>query len=48
MLGLRSVRPRSYVPKSAVALDRGGQSRTKMLTIDGLTDDELHSRLTDL
>ncbi|HYC68583.1 DUF167 family protein [Brevundimonas sp.] len=36
------------VPKSAVSLDRGGQSRTKMLTITGLTDDELRARLTDL
>lgn len=36
------------VPKSAVSLDRGGQSRTKMLVIDGLADDELRARLTDL
>ena len=36
------------VPKSAVSLDRGGQSRAKMLSIDGLTDDELRDRLTDL
>ena len=36
------------VPKSAVSLDRGGQSRTKMLTIDGLSDDDLRARLTDL
>lgn len=36
------------VPKSAVSLDRGGQSRTKMIAIDGLTDDELRDRLTDL
>lgn len=36
------------VPKSAVSLDRGGQSRTKMLSVDGLTDDELRDRLTDL
>ncbi|MBX9460172.1 MAG: DUF167 domain-containing protein [Brevundimonas sp.] len=36
------------VPKSAVALDRGGQSRTKLLTIGGLTDDEVRARLTDL
>jgi uncharacterized protein YggU (UPF0235/DUF167 family) len=35
------------VPKSAVALERGGQSRTKMIGIDGLTDDELRARLTD-
>ena len=36
------------VSKSAVTLDRGGQSRTKMLTIDGLSDDDLRARLTDL
>jgi uncharacterized protein (TIGR00251 family) len=36
------------VPKSAVSLDRGGQSRTKMISIDGVTDDELRARLTGL
>ena len=36
------------VPKSAVSLDRGGQSRTKMISVDGLTDAELQDRLTDL
>jgi len=36
------------VPKSAVSLDRGGQSRTKMISVDGLTEDELRDRLTDL
>lgn len=36
------------VPKSAVALDRGGQSRLKMISVDGLTDDELQTRLTGL
>lgn len=36
------------VPKSAVALARGGQSRTKMLTIAGLSEDEAKARLTDL
>jgi len=36
------------LPKSAVSLDRGGQSRTKMLSVDGLTDDELRDRLNDL
>ena len=36
------------VPKSAVSLQRGGQSRTKMIAVDGLTDDELKARLTDL
>jgi len=36
------------VPKSAVALQRGGQSRTKILAIEGLSEDEAKSRLTDL
>jgi uncharacterized protein YggU (UPF0235/DUF167 family) len=36
------------VAKSAVVLDRGGQSRTKMLTVTGLADDELRDRLTGL
>ena len=36
------------VPKSAVSLDRGGQSRLKMIAIAGLTDDELRVRLTGL
>jgi uncharacterized protein YggU (UPF0235/DUF167 family) len=36
------------VAKSAVVLDRGGQSRTKMLTVTGLSDDELRDRLTGL
>jgi uncharacterized protein (TIGR00251 family) len=36
------------VPRSAVALQRGGQSRTKILVIDGLSGDEAKSRLTDL
>lgn len=36
------------VPKSAVSLDRGGQSRTKMISVDGLTEEELRGRLTDL
>ena len=36
------------VPKSAVSLDRGGQSRTKLLTITGLSDDDLRDRLTGL
>ena len=36
------------LPKSAVVLDRGGQSRTKMISVDGLTDEELRGRLTDL
>ena len=36
------------VPRSAVSLDRGGQSRTKMISVAGLSDDELRGRLTDL
>jgi uncharacterized protein YggU (UPF0235/DUF167 family) len=36
------------VPRSALSLDRGGQSRTKMLSVAGLSDDELKARLTDL
>lgn len=36
------------VPKSAVTLERGGQSRTKMLSITGLSEPDLKARLTDL
>lgn len=36
------------VPKSAVSLDRGGQSRAKMISVDGLSDEDLRARLTDL
>ena len=36
------------VPKSAVSVQRGGQSRTKILVIEGLSEDEAKSRLTDL
>lgn len=36
------------VPKSAVSLERGGQSRTKMLSIAGLSEPDLKVRLTDL
>jgi uncharacterized protein len=36
------------VPKSAVTLERGGQSRTKRLSIAGLSEPELKARLTDL
>lgn len=36
------------VPKSAVSLDRGGQSRLKMISIEGLSPDDLRTRLTDL
>ena len=36
------------VAKSAVSVQRGGQSRTKILEIAGLSEDEAKSRLTDL
>lgn len=36
------------VSKSAVAIQRGGQSRTKMIDIAGLSNDEMRIRLTDL
>ncbi|KQY72588.1 MULTISPECIES: DUF167 family protein [unclassified Brevundimonas] len=36
------------VPKSAVSLQRGGQSRTKMIDIAGLSNDEIRARLTGL
>ena len=36
------------VPKSAVAIQRGGQSRTKMIDIAGLSNDEMRTRLTGL
>lgn len=36
------------VPKSAVTLERGGQSRTKMIAVAGLSEDEAKARLTDL
>lgn len=36
------------VAKSAVSVQRGGQSRTKILEVAGLSEDEAKSRLTDL
>ncbi len=36
------------VPKSAVAIQRGGQSRTKLVTVEGLSGDEAKRRLTCL
>ena len=36
------------VPKSAVAIQRGGQSRIKILVIDTLSDEDLRSHLTGL
>jgi uncharacterized protein len=35
-------------PKSALSLDRGGQSRTKMISVESLTEDDLRARLTGL
>lgn len=36
------------VPKSVVVIQRGGQSRTKMIDIAGLSNDEMRTRLTGL
>lgn len=36
------------VPKSAVVLQRGGQSRTKFLLVEGLSEPEAKARLTGL
>lgn len=36
------------LPKSAVFLQRGGQSRTKMIEVEGLSNDEMRARLTGL
>jgi uncharacterized protein (TIGR00251 family) len=36
------------VPKSAVVIRRGGQSRTKILEVAGLSGDEVMRRLTGL
>lgn len=36
------------LPKSAVTIQRGGQSRTKMIAVEGPSDPELKARLTDL
>jgi len=36
------------VAKSAVSVQRGGQSRSKILEIVGLSEDEVKSRITDL
>lgn len=33
------------VAKSAVSLDRGGQSRLKMIRVEGLTDEDVRARL---
>lgn len=34
--------------RSSVSLARGGQSRLKMIVVEGLDDDEMSARLTDL
>ncbi|WP_332641137.1 DUF167 domain-containing protein [Brevundimonas sp.] len=36
------------VPKSAVSIPRGSQSRTKMIDVAGLSNDEMRTRLTGL
>ncbi|MDP3403973.1 MAG: DUF167 family protein [Brevundimonas sp.] len=36
------------VTRSSVSLARGGQSRLKMIEVEGLDDTELRTRLTDL
>lgn len=36
------------VSVSAVSIQRGRQSRTKMIEVQGLSEDELSARLTDL
>lgn len=33
------------VPKSAVTLERGGQSRSKRIAVEGLSEDEARERL---
>lgn len=36
------------VPKSGVAIERGGRSRSKIVAVEGLSDPELKARLTGL
>ena len=36
------------VPKSAVSIQRGGQSRTKMIEVVGLSDEDIQGRLLGL
>ncbi len=36
------------VAKTAVSLERGGQSRNKRVSVAGLSEDEAKARLTDL
>jgi len=35
------------VPKSSISVGRGGQSRSKMIVVQGLDDEKLRSRLVD-
>jgi uncharacterized protein YggU (UPF0235/DUF167 family) len=35
------------VPKLSISVGRGGQSRSKMIVVQGLDDEELRSRLVD-
>ncbi|RZJ37577.1 MAG: hypothetical protein EON86_16995 [Brevundimonas sp.] len=34
------------LPKSAISLERGGQSRVKRIAIEGLSPDEVRARLS--
>ena len=36
------------VPKSSISVGRGGQSRSKMIVVQGLDDEELRSRLVNV
>ncbi|SPU54934.1 DUF167 domain-containing protein [Brevundimonas vesicularis] len=36
------------VPKSSISVGRGGQSRSKMIVVQGLDDEELRSRILDV
>lgn len=45
---IRLLAKRLGVARSAVALQRGGQARTKMIAVDGLSNDEMRVRITGL
>ena len=36
------------VPKSSISVGRGGQSRSKMIVVQGLDDEERRSRILDV
>ncbi len=44
---IRLLAKRLGVPKSSVSVGRGGQSRSKMIVVQGLDDEELRSRLVE-